>query len=89
MNRLRVWKAGKDYQFIKSLDELIIRSPAGKSTKQEKELERAYVNWLVSLESDQFKALDKVRIDDSRLHLDREQQEEEEYKDMLTHSGIL
>lgn len=93
-NRLRVWKASRDYAFIKSLDELIVKDYAGHNrvlSDQEKELKKAYLNWLcVGLESDKFKALDKIRLKDFRnLNSQSKEEYEEEIKDMLTHSGVL
>jgi hypothetical protein len=100
-NRLRVWKASKEYAFIKSLSNLmVLNNQPGhnrKLSKQERELRNQYFNWLSSssLESDKFKSLDNVRLRQNNIVIRqkvKEQQEEDEedyHKDTLTHSGIL
>lgn len=96
-NRLRVWKASKEYAFIKSLHDIIIKDYSGhnrKLSKQEGELRNRYINWLaVGLESDKFKALDNIRLKNANLirrEIKEDNDDEESYhKDMLTHRGIL
>ena len=88
-NRFRVWKAGHDYVFIRSLSTLIIKDYAGHNwvlSTQEKELKKTYIDWLVGLESDKFKALDNIKLDHNNKV---KKNEEEYYNDMLTHSGVL
>lgn len=93
-NRLKVWKASNNYQFIKSLSNLIIKdytTRTRKLSKQEQDLKQAYIRWLsIGLDSDKFKALDNVKLRNNLGQAGRSAtSNEEEYNDMLTHSGIL
>jgi hypothetical protein len=95
-NRLRVWKASREYQFIKSLENIIIRDYSNhnkKLSKQEREFKNQYINWLaVGLESEKFKSLDNIRLRNNNLIQQQQPQQEDNedyHKDMLTHRGIL
>ena len=89
-DKLIAWRASHDYEFLKSLENVIIKDYSNHNkrlSKQEKELRSQYINWLaVGLEGDKFKALDKIRLKDFRSYVN---EEEEEIKDTLVHGGIL
>ena len=94
-NRLKVWKASNDYQFISSLQGIIIKDYSShnkKLSRQENEIRNQYINWLaIGVESDKFKCLDKIRLKDyGNLNSKNEgEEEEEEINDMLKHGGVL
>ena len=70
LNRLSHWKASNDYHIIKSLE---VKFKNNKLPRQEKDL---YLDWLVSIESDKFKALDEVQL--IRVSLSNEAEAENE-----------
>jgi hypothetical protein len=100
-DKLIAWRASYNYEFIKSLENVIIKDYSSinkKLSKQENELRKQYINWLaVGLEGDKFKTLDNVRLNLARRQQRQAQNDDDEnesyhdkhHMDMLTHRGIL
>ena len=93
-DKLIAWRASRDYEFIKSLENVIIKDYSRHNrrlSKQEKDLRNQYINWLaVGLEGDNFKVLGKIRLKDfGNLKSQNAGEEEEEIKDTLVHGGVL
>jgi hypothetical protein len=92
-DKLIAWRASYNYEFIKSLENVIIKDYSSinkKLSKQENELRKQYISWLaIGLEGDKFKALDNVRLKSIRSDNNVEEGEEEEVNDMLVHGGVL
>lgn len=59
--RFIIWKAS-EYQTIKQIEGVILNNNSAKLSKQLKALREQYFDWLVSIESDKFRALESVGV---------------------------
>lgn len=59
--RFIIWKAG-EYQTIKQIEDAIQNNNSTKSSKKLREIREQYFDWLVSIESDKFRALESVGV---------------------------
>ena len=78
LQRFIIWKAS-EYQTIKQIEDVIISGKNNDLSIRQKELKKRYFDWLVSIESDKFRALESVRlpIDLASNHKDDEESHEE------------
>ena len=78
LQRFIIWKAS-EYQTIKQIEDVIISGKNNDLSIRQKELKKRYFDWLVSIESDKFRALESVRlpIDLASNHRDDEESHEE------------
>lgn len=59
--RFVIWKAS-EYQTIKQIEDAIQNNNSAKLSKQLRVLREQYFDWLVSIESDKFRALESVGV---------------------------
>ena len=73
-----VWKS-TEYLNIKHVEDVIISGKNNDLSIHQKELKKRYFDWLVSIESDKFRALESVRlpINLASNHRDDEESREE------------
>ena len=78
LQRFIIWKTS-EYQTIKQIEDVIISGKNNDLSIRQKELKNRYFDWLVSIESDKFRALESVRlpIDLASNHRDDEESHEE------------
>ena len=78
LQRFIIWKAS-EYQTIKQIEDVIISGKNNDLSIRQKELKKRYFDWLVSIESDKFRALESVRlpINLASNHRDDEESREE------------
>ena len=78
LQRFIIWKAS-EYQTIKKIEDVIISGKNNDLSIRQKELKKRYFDWLVSIESDKFRALESVRlpINLTSNHRDDEESREE------------
>ena len=78
LQRFIIWKAS-EYQTIKQIEDMIISGKNHDSSIHQTELRQRYFDWLVSIESDKFRALESVRlpINLASNHRDDEESREE------------
>jgi hypothetical protein len=78
LQRFIIWKAS-EYQTIKQIEDVIISGKNNDLSIHQKELKKRYFDWLVSIESDKFRALESVRlpINLASNHRDDEESHEE------------
>ena len=78
LQRFIIWKAS-EYQTIKKIEDVIISGKNNDLSIRQKELKKRYFDWLGSIESDKFRALESVRlpIDLASNHRDDEESREE------------
>ena len=82
--RFMVWKS-TEYLNIKQVEDMIISAKNNDSSIHLKELRSQYFDWLVSIESDKFRALESIRMPTNLVnsHEDEVERraEEEEHED--------
>jgi hypothetical protein len=61
LQRFIIWKAN-EFQTIKQIEDVIISGKNNDLSIHQKELKKRYFDWLVSIESDKFRALESVRL---------------------------
>ena len=78
LQRFIIWKTS-EYQTIKQIEDVIISGKNNDSSIHQTELRKRYFDWLVSIESDKFRALESVRfpINLASNHRDDEESHEE------------
>ena len=78
LQRFIIWKTS-EYQTIKKIEDVIISGKNNDLSIRQKELKKRYFDWLVSIESDKFRALESVRlpINLTSNHRDDEESREE------------
>ena len=78
LQRFIIWKAS-EYQTIKQIEDVIISGKNNDSSIHQTELRKRYFDWLVSIESDKFRALESVRLPITLAsnHRDAEENHEE------------
>ena len=78
LQRFIIWKAS-EFQTIKQIEDVIISGKNNDLSMHQKELKKRYFDWLVSIESDKFRALESVRlpINLASNHRDDEESREE------------
>ena len=90
LQRFIIWKAS-EYQTIKQIEDVIISGKNNDSSIHQTELRKRYFDWLVSIESDKFRALESVRLpinlasnhrDDEESHEDGQQPEVQKMPEM-------
>ena len=90
LQRFIIWKAS-EYQTIKQIEDVIISGKNNDSSIHQTELRKRYFDWLVSIESDKFRALESVRLpinlasnhrDDEESHKDGQQPEVQKMPEM-------
>ena len=76
--KFMVWKS-TEYLSIKHVEDVIISGKNNDLSIHQKELKKRYFDWLVSIESDKFRALESVRlpINLASNHRDDEESREE------------
>jgi hypothetical protein len=76
--KFMVWKS-TEYLNIKHVEDVIISGKNNDLSIHQKELKKRYFDWLVSIESDKFRALESVRlpINLASNHRDDEESHEE------------
>ena len=77
--KFMVWKS-TEFLNIKHVEDVIISGRNNDLSIHQKELKKRYFDWLVSIESDKFRALESVRlpINLASNHRDDEENHEEE-----------
>ena len=73
--RFMVWKS-TEYLNIKHVEDVIISGKNNDSSIHQKELRKQYFDWLVSIESDKFRALESVRLPINLANNHRDNDEE-------------
>jgi hypothetical protein len=73
-HKFMVWKS-TEYMNIKHVEDAIISGKNNDLSIHQKELKKRYFDWLVSIESDKFRALESVRLPISMANSHREDEE--------------
>jgi hypothetical protein len=88
--KFMVWKS-TEYLNIKYVEDVIISGKNNDLSIHQKELKKRYFDWLVSIESDKFRALESVRLpinlasnqrDDEESHEEGQQPEVQKMPEM-------
>ena len=84
LQRFIIWK-DNEYQTIKKIEDVIISGKNNDLSIRQKELKKRYFDWLVSIESDKFRALESVRLP---INLESNHRDDEESREEGQQPGV-